>query len=146
MAATNYIGIYNAEACAVYRSTDRGRKPLPLRLEVRHYADALSWGSADKGAGQLAIALLADAVSRGAALEHAQAFRMEILEPLPADQDWQISREWIAAWVAERDAPRATAQAAYEDDSFEERACDYCGRPYQGPAVYCSLECAEADA
>jgi hypothetical protein len=35
---------------------------------------------------------------------------------------------------------------AYRDESFDERACDLCGKPYRGPAVYCSLECALADA
>ena len=34
----------------------------------------------------------------------------------------------------------------YRDPSFSERECDRCGRPYRGPAVYCSLECAIADA
>jgi hypothetical protein len=142
----NYVGIYDANRCDVFRVTDRGRKPLPLRLEVRRYADKLSWGAGGRGAGQLAVALLADAVSRGAALEHAQAFRLEIIERLPADQDWQLSRDQIAAWVKEREAPGELARAAYRDDTCEERDCDYCGRPYRGPAVYCSLECAEADA
>lgn len=43
---------------------------------------------------------------------------------------------------------RATvfAQAAYRDDTYPERACDRCGATYQGPAVYCSLKCAVADA
>ena len=39
-----------------------------------------------------------------------------------------------------------TARTAYRDDSFSERTCDKCGKRYRGPAVYCSLECAEADA
>ena len=29
---------------------------------------------------------------------------------------------------------------------FPERPCDKCGKPYRGPAVYCSLTCALADA
>lgn len=43
---------------------------------------------------------------------------------------------------------RATvfARAAYRDDTFPGRCCDYCGQSYRGPAVYCSLECALADA
>jgi phosphoenolpyruvate-protein kinase (PTS system EI component) len=36
--------------------------------------------------------------------------------------------------------------AAYQDPRFSERACDKCGKRYRGPAVYCSIECAEADA
>jgi hypothetical protein len=34
----------------------------------------------------------------------------------------------------------------YRNDRFPERACDYCGKPYRGPAVYCSHDCATADA
>jgi hypothetical protein len=33
----------------------------------------------------------------------------------------------------------------YIDESFPERACDYCGRRYRGPAVYCRQACALAD-
>jgi hypothetical protein len=40
----------------------------------------------------------------------------------------------------------AFARAAYRDDSFPARLCDHCGTPYRGPAVYCSPECAVADA
>jgi phosphoenolpyruvate-protein kinase (PTS system EI component) len=36
--------------------------------------------------------------------------------------------------------------AAYQDPRFSERVCDKCGKRYRGPAVYCSIECAEADA
>jgi hypothetical protein len=40
----------------------------------------------------------------------------------------------------------AFARAAYRDDSFPARLCDHCGTSYRGPAVYCSLTCAVADA
>jgi phage FluMu protein Com len=40
----------------------------------------------------------------------------------------------------------AVRAAAYRDQRFSERACDHCGKPYRGPAVYCSFECAIADA
>jgi hypothetical protein len=38
------------------------------------------------------------------------------------------------------------AEAAYHNDRFAERPCDNCGELYRGPAVYCSLKCALADA
>lgn len=37
-------------------------------------------------------------------------------------------------------------RSSYRDDSYAERGCDNCKRLYRGPAVYCSLECAIADA
>jgi hypothetical protein len=39
--------------------------------------------------------------------------------------------------------PGAPLSDAYADPSFPVRECDYCHKPYQGPAVYCSIECAE---
>lgn len=44
------------------------------------------------------------------------------------------------------DDPITAGAAAYHNDSYPERACDRCKRPYRGPAVYCSLACALADA
>lgn len=35
---------------------------------------------------------------------------------------------------------------AYKDHTYPERPCDYCAKLYRGPAVYCSLKCALADA
>jgi hypothetical protein len=40
----------------------------------------------------------------------------------------------------------AFARASYIDASYPTRFCDHCSRPYCGPALYCSLECAVADA
>jgi len=34
----------------------------------------------------------------------------------------------------------------YDDARFTPRPCDRCGKTYRGPAVYCSLACAQADA
>jgi hypothetical protein len=42
--------------------------------------------------------------------------------------------------------PAGSADDAYWDVRLEERACDRCGKPYRGPAVYCSLACALEDA
>lgn len=44
------------------------------------------------------------------------------------------------SWEPER------ARRPYVDVRMPERACDYCGSAYRGPAVYCSLTCAQADA
>jgi|HubBroStandDraft_5_1064220.scaffolds.fasta_scaffold21903_5 hypothetical protein len=44
------------------------------------------------------------------------------------------------------DAAGSNAQAAYRDDKFEPALCHHCGAEYRGPALYCSLRCALADA
>jgi hypothetical protein len=43
-------------------------------------------------------------------------------------------------------APGLRQWIAYHDDGQPERACDRCGQSYRGPALYCSLACAQADA
>jgi len=40
----------------------------------------------------------------------------------------------------------AAAEASYVDASYDERLCERCAKPYRGPALYCSLVCAVADA
>jgi hypothetical protein len=59
------------------------------------------------------------------------------------DQGERLIRELLPP-LPERTT--AFARATYRDDSFPARLCDHCGTPYRGPAVYCSLECAVADA
>lgn len=44
------------------------------------------------------------------------------------------------------DRATAFARSSYHNDDYPERLCDRCGKTYRGPAVYCSLECALADA
>jgi hypothetical protein len=44
------------------------------------------------------------------------------------------------------DAAGSSAEAAYRDDKFEPELCHHCGVSYRGPALYCSLTCAIADA
>ena len=52
---------------------------------------------------------------------------------------WKQAEEGHRRWVAKVFKP-------YVDNRFSERPCDRCGKPYRGPAVYCSLTCALADA
>jgi hypothetical protein len=59
------------------------------------------------------------------------------------DQGERLIRELLSP-LPERTT--AFARAAYRDDSYQERSCDRCGVIYRGPAVYCSLTCAIADA
>lgn len=39
-----------------------------------------------------------------------------------------------------------SAEVSYWDPGCPPRQCDKCGQTYTGPAVYCSLRCATADA
>lgn len=56
----------------------------------------------------------------------------------PLELDGRLLEE-VAAMCAKRNE-------AYRDDSCSERNCDYCDEPYRGNAVYCSFDCARADA
>jgi len=63
----------------------------------------------------------------------------------PAWAAWEISA--LRHCLRElRSATKGENDAAYRDDACDERPCDYCGKIYRGPAVYCRLACALADA
>ena len=72
-----------------------------------------------------------------------------LLPPVPLLPAPLLSARERARWrtiPVPRPAAGARARAAYRDPAYPWRACDGCGRPYRGPAVYCSLDCAVADA
>jgi hypothetical protein len=48
--------------------------------------------------------------------------------------------------IGAKPGTRCSTCSGYRDDAFAERPCDHCSKPYRGPAVYCSLACALADA
>lgn len=63
----------------------------------------------------------------------------------PEDEVRRIAR--LLGRVLGRQEHQATPPAdPYRDSTRPERRCDRCGRAYRGPAVYCSLTCALADA
>ena len=67
----------------------------------------------------------------------------------PADFALLVGPSWEelpAARQAELVEGSRQSMASYVDASKPERECEYCGRLYRGPAVYCSLQCALADA
>lgn len=64
---------------------------------------------------------------------------------------YELARRLITQDLARLDAYELNevfmyvrARAAFHSFHFDERKCDHCGRPYHGPAVYCSLRCATA--
>jgi hypothetical protein len=68
------------------------------------------------------------------------------------DETWCIdcgiaeAEKDMAAVTFEPITERQKADIAdYYDEKYVARPCDYCGKMYQGPALYCSLECATDD-
>lgn len=55
--------------------------------------------------------------------------------------DWRLIAD--AAFKVFLDMNRA--ERAYYDPRQNTRSCDCCQRPYRGPSVYCSFECALDD-
>jgi hypothetical protein len=64
-------------------------------------------------------------------------------EQLPDDARLHWRKLVDAAFTAYLDINRA--ERAYYDPRQVKRCCDYCQRPYNGPSVYCSFECALDD-
>jgi hypothetical protein len=59
----------------------------------------------------------------------------------------EINRRMAATSSDERQQDAlVNVNRAYVDPTCDERACDHCGKLYRGPSVYCSFECAMADA
>jgi hypothetical protein len=62
-------------------------------------------------------------------------------------EDWLDTFERLkSAHAARAGVSTNWRDAGYRDASFPERRCERCNRPYRGPALYCSFDCAEADA
>lgn len=58
-----------------------------------------------------------------------------------------VEREDVRAALYDREAMEYWIETgSYIDQDYPERLCDACEKPYHGPAVYCSLACATADA
>ncbi len=67
-----------------------------------------------------------------------------VADARPADRE-ELRAELARREVIGTPRPRAAVEA-YADPAYPPRPCDHCGRSYQGPAVYCSISCALADA
>jgi hypothetical protein len=67
-----------------------------------------------------------------------------IREAAPEDQAGLRAMLWSTDH--EREWKYWRERGAYHDETCAERACDRCGKLYRGPAVYCRLTCALADA
>lgn len=61
----------------------------------------------------------------------------------PCGYPWELC-PW--RWDAALPRPCPVLPDPYRNPVWPERPCDHCGQPYQGPAVYCSMDCALADA
>lgn len=81
-------------------------------------------------------------------LPDTHAYMAAVLDRLLAHDPKHIVGPLIEAADRGREAARilTAARTAYHDPSYPPRDCDACGRHYTGPAVYCSLGCALADA
>ncbi len=85
---------------------------------------------------------IAAILRRADARQPDQLFEMYMIDP---DASLFDAKRMVTEMLPPLDG-RVTAMEAYHNESFPARQCDRCNRTYQGPAVYCSLECAILDA
>ena len=121
--------------------------------ECRQCGDWLAhdwWGS-----GYVCLRCEAESEEREAELERQEAMYAEPkLPPINGTHGSHELDEDAAKLLALGEDPGPTlddiddslAAGSYRDDVYPERLCDRCASLYRGPAVYCSLECAIADA
>ena len=67
-------------------------------------------------------------------------------QPLPEGQRALTTAERQARWKRRQAEQLRFARAAYHDPKCCAARCMHCGHEYTGPSLYCSLECAMADA
>jgi hypothetical protein len=86
---------------------------LPLRLDLfNHSPDGFNWGYGGSGPAQLALAILADAITHAfrettmsnAQLEEMavalhQKFKEEEIATIDPASDWAMSRDYVIEWV-----------------------------------------------
>ena len=69
----------------------------------------------------------------------------QFIAEMPAGEREEMRAEMASRGVIGTPRPRAAVEA-YADPTRPPRPCDHCGRSYRGPAAYCCLSCALADA
>jgi hypothetical protein len=78
----------------------------PLPHNELHSPDGFEWGYAGSGPADLARSILTHALGlEGEAAENIhprlyQQFKFDIIAPLPRDENWEMSRDEVLAWVA----------------------------------------------
>jgi Family of unknown function (DUF6166) len=94
---------------------------LPLRLDlVNHSPTGFSWGYGGSGPAQLALALLADALSDDdRAIRLHQDFKFKVVAGWPEGERWWITAEQIAAIV--KVIEQENAQAAKDNEQLHGR-------------------------
>lgn len=75
----------------------------------------------------------------------ASLYKITITDPDAGVMDWPQGAPGQPP-PGEDEAVTTFARSRYSDTSCPPRACDHCQRTYQGPNIYCSFECAIADA
>ncbi len=74
---------------------------LDPRLDLfNHSPTGFAWGYGGSGPAQLALAILADCLGDGLALERHQAFKWDVIGPLPIDRPWTLTEDVVRAWAS----------------------------------------------
>lgn len=89
-----YMGKLIQNKHFVYRIDHRDARFLPLRNDLYdHSANGFEWGHPSNGSAQLAIALLADAVSENCAVQCWRKLEKDLISKLP--HQWTLTNQEI---------------------------------------------------
>lgn len=92
---------------------------LPPRNDiVNHSPDGFAWGYAGSGPSQLALALLVDVMGEertDLALQLYQAFKGDVIAPLPQDADFSLTEEAVMRWALKKTGARTASWDAVEE-------------------------------
>jgi hypothetical protein len=118
---TYYQGFRDSKGIAQVRKVQFGRRiGLRRRGDLYNHSLGFEWGYGGSGPAQLALALLADTLGKGAqALKLHQEFKDRVVAKLPRDGRWQLSRAEILRTVLAIEGARAEVKEST-------RAKDWC--------------------
>jgi hypothetical protein len=99
-----YRGVRDIDRCASVLVQRDGRRATPLRMRRdldNHSPTGLEWGYPGSGPAQLALALLADALSDDETAVHLhQRFKWAVVAKLPQERGWQMTEDEVRAHAA----------------------------------------------
>jgi hypothetical protein len=93
--------------CAATHSVLHDGTPLDLEHSLRlkrHSPTGFAWGYAGSGPAQLALALLLEFTTETEALARYQAFKADLVAPLPMGHDFTWPDSLVETWLADRTA------------------------------------------
>jgi hypothetical protein len=121
--AAAYFGYRGDDGAIVFKEwKDGGLTELPMRNDLRnHSPTGAEWGYSGSGPAQLALAILADAIGDGPALELYQDFKSAVVSGFDREK-WELSVDDVLAWHRQQARPESPGDSLPSPADLVDRA------------------------